>query len=320
MSVDGVATHAHPSAPGFPAGRRPGPWHPSRQERQEALAALAFLLPGLIWFLLWTAYPLLKSFWMSFFHWQILGGSTFAGLAHYARAFADPVIRTALENTLLYAVLSVPGQILFGFLVAALLDSITKGKVFFRVLYYIPVISSWVVVSLIFMYLFHSEGLMNYVLVDLTHFLPRHVPWLSQRGTALLVIALLGTWKGIGWSMLLFLAALQGIPSEVVEAASTDGAGGWQIATRVKLPLLRPMLMFQVVMLTIGAFQAFIQFYIMTGGGPMNQTQVFLTYMYKQAFDFYDFGYASAISFLLAAVILAISVVQMRFFRQDYEY
>lgn len=161
---------------------------------------------------------------------------------------------------------------------------------------------------------------MNYVLCDVLHIVETHIAWLAQRGTALVAISLLGIWKGIGWSMVIFLAALQGVPEELEEAALIDGAGPWQSILHVTLPLLRPTILFVAVMLTIGAFQSFIQFFIMTRGGPMHETEVFLSYMYSQAFDFLDFGYGSAIAYILAAMIFIMSLLQMRYLRREFEY
>ena len=202
----------------------------------------------------------------------------------------------------------------------AVLERIGRGKVFFRLVYYLPVISSWVVVSLMFLFLFNSEGLFNYFFGDILGWVDPNTAWLNRASTALPVIALLGVWKGVGWAMLIHLAALQSMPKELIEAAQTDGANSSQVSRFVIVPLLAPTTFFILVLLTIGAFQSFIQFYIITGGGPLNQTEVFLSYMYNQAFNFLDFGYASAIAWMLAAMILVISLIQFRFVKQEYEY
>jgi multiple sugar transport system permease protein len=295
--------------------RRLSPW-----KRSEYIAAAVFLAPGLIWFWTFSLYPLGNALWMSLHDWQIRGPSEFVGLANFARVFQDPINLIALRNTIVYALISVPGQMVLGFLVALLLDGRSRGKVFFRLVYYLPVISSWVVVSLIFMFLFNSQGIVNEVFgrgLGLVH--PR-TPWLTQPATALPVIALLGIWKGMGWVMLIYLAALQSIPQALKEAARIDGATAVQVVRHVTIPLLTPATLFILVMLTIGAFQSFIQFYIMTGGGPMHQTEVFLSYMYNQAFRYLEFGYASAIAWVLAGLVLAVSLVQLRFLRQSAEY
>lgn len=297
--------------------RSPSSAPKQKRLRGDLLFALSLVLPGFLWFLVFNVYPALYSLWISFHDWQILGQSTWVGLKNYVRVFQDPITLIALRNTVVYALLTVIGQIAAGLGLALLVNQKLPGMGFFRVVYYFPVVASWVVVSLIFSFLFHSEGLINYVFSDLFHLYPAHRAWLNDPATALLAIAVLGIWKGAGWTMLIYLAALQGIPRELEEAARVDGANGWAVQRFVTFPLLRPATLFIVVMLTIGAFQSFIQFYIMTSGGPNHQTEVFLSYMYNQAFKFLDFGYASAISFVLAMFIVLVSTVQMRYFRGE---
>lgn len=300
-----------------PARKRP---RLSAWKRSEYLAAAIFIAPGLIWFLGFMLYPLIYSFWMSLHEWKIRGPSEFVGLANYVRVFADDINLIALRNTVVYGLLSVPAQIFLGLLIALGLEQLSRGKVVLRLIYYLPVISSWVVVSLMFMFLFNSEGLFNYVFGDVLGLVNPQTSWLNRASTALPVIALLGVWKGLGWSMLIYLAALQSVPAELQEAARVDGASAAQVTRFVTVPLLKPTTLFIAVMLTIGAFQSFIQFYIMTGGGPVHQTEVFLSYMYNQAFNFLDFGYASSIAWILALLILAISLVQFRLIKSTYEY
>jgi multiple sugar transport system permease protein len=297
------------------AWRRLSPW-----KRGEYLTAALFLAPGLTWFLAFMMYPLLHSLWMSFHEWKPRGAAVFVGLDNFVRVFQDPVNLIALRNTVVYAVLSIPPQMVLGLLVAIGLERVTSGKVAFRLIYYLPVISSWVVVSLMFMFLFNSEGLFNHVFGDVLGWVDPNTAWLNRGSTALPVIAALGVWKGLGWSMLIYLAALQGIPKELVEAARIDGANGAQVTRYVTVPLLTPTTLFILVMLTIGSFQSFIQFYIMTGGGPVHQTEVFLSYMYHQAFDFLEFGYGSAIAWTLAVLIMVISLAQFRLVKQSYQY
>jgi multiple sugar transport system permease protein len=294
---------------------RLSPWR-----RGEYIASFLFLAPGLIWFWTFALYPLLYAFWMSLHDWKIRGASEFVGVANYARVFEDPINLIALRNTAVYAGISIPGQMIVGLAIALLLEQKIRGKVLFRLLFYLPVISSWVVVSLIFMFLFNSEGLVNQVFGERLGWVDPNTAWLNRPVTALPVIALLGIWKGAGWVMIIYLAALQGVPKELTEAARIDGANGREVVRYVTVPLLAPATLFILVMLTIGAFQSFIQFYVMTGGGPMHQTEVFLSYMYNQAFNFLDFGYASAIAWVLAALILVISAIQFRFIRQTYHY
>jgi multiple sugar transport system permease protein len=233
----------------------------------------------------------------------------------------DPLSWVALRNTIIYAAGTVPTQIFVGLVVAILLDSIQRLRVFFRTLYYLPVITSWVVVSILFKYIFASDaGLANYVLHDVLHVLPGYVSWLQEVPTAMFVIALLGVWKGVGWSMLIFLAALQSIPKDMREAAAVDGAGPIISYTRVIIPMMGPVILFVLVLLTIGGFNAFISVYLITGGAPLHQTEVLLSYMYHQAFDFLDFGQGAAISNLLAILIVGLSLLQIRVLRREVEY
>jgi multiple sugar transport system permease protein len=309
------ATAARQAAP--PSRRLP---RLSRWKRGEYIAAAAFLAPGLIWFWTFSLYPLLYALWMSLHEWKIRGVSEFVGLSNYVRVFHDPVNLIALRNTVVYALISIPGQMILGLALALLLEQRVRGKVFFRLLFYLPVISSWVVVSLIFMFLFNSEGLVNQFFGGVLGLVDPKTPWLTRPASALLVISLLGIWKGVGWVMIIYLAALQGVPKELTEAARIDGASGLQVTRFITVPLLAPATLFILVMLTNGAFQSFIQFYIITGGGPLHRTEVFLSYMYNQAFNFLDFGYASAIAWVLALLIFSISMIQFRFIRQTYRY
>jgi len=280
------------------------------------------MLPGLLFFATFMIYPLLKALQISLYRWSIMPGrpSEFLGLANYTRAFDDPIFWVALRNTVLYTMVTVPGQMILAMLVALLLNHVGRGRVFFRTIYYLPVITSWVVVSFLFRYLFQSPGgLINYLVVDVLRILAEPVPWLRQAATAMVPILSLGIWKGIGWSMVIFIAALQTIPIEVYEAAAMDGANRWQRFWGITLPLVRPTVVFVLVMLIIGGFNVFISVYLITAGGPLKQTEVILSYMYHQAFDFLDFGYGAAISYMLAVIILVLSILQIRFLRRPVE-
>jgi multiple sugar transport system permease protein len=181
------------------------------------------------------------------------------------------------------------------------------------------VVSSWVVVSLLFQYLFADSGLVNWMLHDVTHLTSHDTSWLSGRWTGMVAISALGVWKGIGWSMMIFLAALQGVPRELLESAAVDGAGPWQRFRAVTLPAIWPAGAFVTIMLVIGGFNVFISVILMTGGGPADSTQVLLTYMYKQAFTNLDFGYGATIAVLLTLGVFLLSAIQLRLFRGDSE-
>ena len=278
-----------------------------------------FLAPGLLIFLAFNTYPLLKAFDISVRDWSVApdAPAPFVGAAHYAEAARDPVFWVALRNTTLYALVTVPAQLLFGLLLALGLNQIERLRVFLRTLYYLPVVTSWVVVSLVFKFIFAGDaGLANVVLHDRLGLTEGYISWLAEPATALFVLMLLGVWKGIGWTMVLYLAGLQSIPREISEAAAIDGAGRIGRLRHVTLPLLRPATLFLLVMLSIGAFNVFVSVYLMTGGKPLHQTETLLTYMYEQAFGFLEFSYGAAISFVLAAIVFTLSLVQLRSLRR----
>lgn len=283
------------------------------------------MLPGLVLVLVFVVYPLVRGLQMSLYHWNLMlpAQSQFVGLDNYVRALTqDPTFWTAVRNTVLYAIITVPAQMALGLGAALLLNAAIRGRAFFRALYYLPVVTSWLVVSYVFAYLFSDgPGPVNNLLVNTLHILPAPIDWVHDSlASAEVPINLLGIWKGIGWNMVIFLAALQSIPGELVEAASVDGAGPWQRFRRITLPLLRPAVLFVSIMLLIGAFNVFISVYLLTGGGPEGSTEVWLSYMWNQAFSYLDFGYGTAIGLLMGVAIIAIGFMQRRLLRGSVEY
>lgn len=295
---------------------------PSRSLRRLMTAAV-FLLPGVLLFATFVIGPMLYSFRISFYDWKILRpeNSEWVGLANYARALNNPIFRRAAVNTMVYALVTVPGQILIGLFIAVLLNQQIRGKATFRVIYYLPVITSWVIVSLLFEYMFLGQaGLVNYLLRDILNLIQENIIWLADPVLAFVPIHLLGIWKGIGWTAIILLAGLQAIPEQYYEAAEVDGAHASQRFRFITLPLLRPTLVFLVVVLTIGALNAYISNLLITNGGdPLDKTHFILTLMYEATFTRLDFGYGSAISYLLTAFVFVISVVQIRMLRKRVE-
>ncbi len=297
------------------------PMRKPRSKWRKALPAYLFILPGTLLFLVWTLYPLLDAFRMSFYEWNLIKPSKFVGLDNYSRAIHDDVFWMAFRNTLLYVVITVPGQMILGLAIALLLDGPLRARAVYRTIYYVPVVTSWVVVSLIFTFLFNSQaGLVNWVLNDGLGLIDKNILWLRDPTPARIAIAILGIWKGVGWTMVIFLAGLQSIPQSLHEAAAVDGAGPWQRLRDITIPLIRNTTLFVLVILTIGAFQVFISVYVMTQGKPLHRTDVVLTYMYSNAFEFLDLGYGSAIAYLLAAMVFALSIVQIRVLKRRVEF
>ncbi|WP_294981106.1 carbohydrate ABC transporter permease [uncultured Microbacterium sp.] len=291
--------------------------YPPIRRRKPNLTPWLFLAPGLVLFGLFILYPIVQALQMSLFDWNILRGaaSEFIGLDNYVRALQDDRFWLSLSNSGIYMLFTVPPQIILGLLIAMLLRSKAPAQPLFRVLYYLPVVTSWVVVSLLFKYLFADQGLVNWALSDILHIGDGTTSWLSGRWTALVAICALGVWKGVGWSMMIFLAALQGVPQSLEEAAALDGANWWQRFRAVTIPAIWPAMLFVIVMLVIGGFNVFTSVLLMTAGGPGGQTEVVLTFMYQQAFSNLDFGYGAAIAVLLTIIVFIFSVVQLRVFR-----
>lgn len=289
----------------------------------QLLTVLLFLLPGLILFITFLVGPMLYSLRISFFEWDIVSpeNSQWIGLDNYREALSDPIFRRAVLNTLVYGLVTVPGQMVLGLIVAVLLNQDIRGRTFFRVVYYLPVITSWVVVSLLFEYMFSGQaGLINYLLRDVFHLINKNILWLADPVLAFVPIHMLGIWKGVGWTAIIFLAGLQSIPGHLFEAAEVDGAGPLKQFMHITIPMLRPTIVFLVVVLSVGALNAYISNLLITNGGdPLDKTHFILTLMYEETFDNLEFGYGSAISYLLTFVVFLISLVQMRLLRKQRE-
>lgn len=293
----------------------------TRRHYSDLIPALIFLLPGLALFGLFFLGPMLYSLRISFFDWKIVHPerSVFVGLSNYQKALADPIFRRAILNTLAYTVITVTVKMILGLGVALLLNQRFKGRTFFRVAYYLPVITSWVIVSLLFEYMFNGQaGLVNYVLKDILHLIDKDVLWFADPILTLVPIVLLDIWKGIGWAAILFLAGLQAIPAELYEAARVDGADSVTQLRYITLPLLGPTIAFLVVVLVIGGLNAYVPFQLMTNGGdPMDLTHSVLTLMYEATFGRIDFGYGAAISYLLTLFVFLVSLIELRLLRRQ---
>lgn len=307
-----VLAVSEPVRGGASGGGRVGLGRPAPRSR-TALAGYLFVLPGFALYALVMVYPAVQALLISLRDYKVTPGaeSPWVGLDNYVRAVQDPVLQQAFVNAGFYLVVTVPAQIAIGLFLAVLLDARLPGRTLFRVLFYLPVITSWVVVSLLFQWLFATDtGVVNWFAVDVFGVVDEPVGWLGGRWTAMVAVSLLGIWKGVGWAMLIFLAALTGVPRELHEAAALDGAGAWRRFRHISLPFIRGTSATVTILLIIGSFNVFISVLLMTGGGPLDQTQVPLTYMYRQAFTFLDMGYGAAISFVLTMLVLAIAGLQ----------
>ncbi len=271
---------------------------------------LVIFLPGFLFVSVFTFYPMVKIVVMSFFDWKIGYNqiSPFVGLKNYIDVLSDETALLSIVNTFAYALVTVPLQIVIGLGVAMLIHGIVKGSVGFRLGYYLPVISSWVVVALLFRYIFSNSGLLNYFLVDILRIADEPIGWLSVRWSALFAAMMLGVWKGVGWNMVVFLAALQAVPKDQYEAADIDGANRIQKFFKITLPNIRGTMLFVIIMLSIGAFNTYTPITVLTGGNPAHQTEVVLTWMYFKTFNALKMGYSAAFSVIVAIIIILITI------------
>ncbi|MEV1246395.1 sugar ABC transporter permease [Nonomuraea sp. NPDC049750] len=274
--------------------------------------AYLFIGPSLLGVLAFLLLPMVIVFVLSFFHWELLSPPTFAGLDNYRRLAGDGESWHSLGITVVYVLLCIPLQTVLALVLALLLNQRIKGVRVFRSLFVVPWMATPIVMGLVWNWIFDPrDGAINSALAVIGVTGP---DWLLDATWALPAIALVNVWQYTGYNMLFFLAGLQGIPRELYDAAATDGATPRQRFWRVTLPLLNPTMFFVMVTNLIGAFQVFDTVFVMTNGGPSQSTEVINFKIFGTAFREFDFGYASTLSMLLFAVILAVTLVQVRFF------
>ncbi|MCI6376464.1 MAG: sugar ABC transporter permease [Clostridiales bacterium] len=284
------------------------------KSRLNRFQVALLLLPGLLVFGMFTVYPIFRLLWMSLCDWSFASmlNQPFAGLQNYRDVLGDSVFWTVFLNSVVYTLITVPGQMILGLFTAVLINGVKRFSVTFRVINYLPVITSWVIASLVFRYIFNTEGLLNYFLTQVLHLTQANVRWLNSRWSGLTVAMVLGIWKGVGWNMVVFLAALQQVPNDLYEAAEIDGCGAWKKFVSVTLPSIRGTILFALIMLTIGGFNVFTSIKMITGGKPAHQTDTLLTWMYYKAFSTGKFGYAAALSFIMALSLGLLAILQFK--------
>ncbi|GHF37503.1 lactose/L-arabinose transport system permease protein [Deinococcus metalli] len=287
----------------------------ARSRPRSPLAPYLFLLPYLLIFLSFWAWPIVSSFLMSFKDSR-LGAVAPYGLSNWSRLVSDDFFGTALKNTLLILVIQVPVMLSLATALAVALNSrLLRAAGLFRFAFFAPLVVGTVAYSAVFRLLFNTDyGMVNRALHGVG--LPG-VDWLNQAGPAMTVLILAMTWRWTGYNAIILLAGLQGIPEDVYEAASLDGATPWQQFWRITLPLLRPSLLFCLVLSVIGTLQLFTEPALITNSGPGNATMTLGTYLYQQGFRSFNFGYASAIAYTVAALAAIFSAVQLRLFGRE---
>lgn len=271
-----------------------------------------FVAPFFLNFAVFGLYPLVWAFRLSFSRWRGFGPMTFVGLNNYRAVFEDPYVGQALVNTLEFAAILLPTGILIAIALAVILnDKTLKGRGIFRTIYFLPYVTSSVIVAIVFTQLFDDH--MGWVNQGLSAIGIRPIGWLRHsHWAAKIVVILLTHWGGIGYNVLLFLGGLQSIDPELYEVARIDGANAWQIFWHVTLPLLRPIIFFLSIMATIGLMNMFNQPYMLTEGGPGGATETLMLRLYEMGIGGSRYGDASAFGFLVSCLIIALSLLQMR--------
>lgn len=288
-------------------------------ERQEAKAALLFILPAFVLLAVFIFYPMLQALWISFRHYNLISAeSAFAGFGNYGKLLSDDTFLASLRHSFYFTVVVLPVQTAISLGLALLIQRRFRGVGFFRTVYFLPVAVSFAIASTIFRLIYNKDyGLLNIVLKGLG--LPV-LDFLSNPDISMLGIIILCIWRAMGFVMVIFLAGLNNIPDYLYEAAHVDGAGPLQRFYYVTIPLLKRTLAFVVIITTMDALKIFIPIYITTSGGPAGSTGTVVHFIYETAFKQMNMGYAAAAAFLFFLLVLAISAVQLRLFRSDVEY
>lgn len=282
--------------------------------RTESFSAWAFMTPGLLFLAIFTFWPILYGIPLSLTDYSVIAETRYVGFENFTRAFQDHNFTVSLWNSLVY-VLIVPIIQVISILMAILVNSRIPGVKMFRAAYYIPVVTSMVAVALIWSWLLGNNGVVNYLLIQLG-IIDGQVSWLSSSSTALYVLMFITMWKGLGYYMMLYLAGLQSIPSDLYEAARVDGAGPIRLIMNVTIPLLRPHILFCTLISIMGAVRVFDEVYILTKGGPGTSTLTSSVYIFQKGLEQFNFGYASALGLIVSVIIGALSILVFRFNRK----
>jgi len=272
--------------------------------------ALPYLMvsPYLIHLILFIGFPVIFSIILTFHKWNIISPMEYVGFDNFARLFQDRLFWKSLTNTLVFLLVHIPLQIIIALALAYLLNKKLFMRGFFRAVFFLPVVISGVVVSILWQQLFtYDSGLLNKILMSIG---AGKVGWLSNPNLAMISIALMATWKNVGLYVILFLIGLQTVPLAYYEAADVEGASSWQKFWHITVPAINPTIFMVTILSTIGGFSLFIEPYILTSGGPLNSTLSAMLYIYQQAFEYYHMGYSAALGMSFALIIMLVMVIQ----------
>lgn len=282
---------------------------------RKKLIPYLLVSPYIIHFLVFVAFPVGFSIYLTFNDWNIISPMKFIGLSNYKRLIHDSIFWKSLLNTLVFLAIHIPLQIIVALFLAEFLNQKIKFRGFFRAAFFLPVIVSGVVVTILWQQLYGFDtGLLNRLLIKVGL---SKIGWLTDPSWAMPSIAVMATWKNVGLYIVLFLVGLQTVPPQYYEAADLEGATHLQKFFRITLPVINPTIFMVVVLSTIGGFSLFIEPYVMTGGGPLNSTISSVLYIYKQGFFYYHMGYATTLGFFFAMLILAVVMIQKKFVEKE---
>ncbi len=279
--------------------------------QKRNLTGYLFVSPFMLGFLIWFLFPAGLAAFLTFQKWDMMTAPEFVGLANYQQLLKDPLLGTSLKATLIYTAAAVPLGLLFSFFLALLISNELPGIAIFRTIFYMPSIVPAVASAALWAWIFNTEfGLLNVFIRGIGM---SKVPWLQDPRYAVPAFIFMALWGGVGGPMIIFLAGLQGIPGIYYEAAEIDGAGWWAKLWHVTLPLMSPIIFFNLVIGFINSFQVFTSAYLITNGGPQNATLFLVLYIYQTAFQGFDMGYAAALSFLLFFILMGLSILVFRY-------
>ena len=278
------------------------------------------MLPAVLFMLVFFIFPLLMTVWMSFHDWPLLGVPVFIGIENYVTMLQDGQFWASLWFTTQYTVMVTIPIFVLAFLLALLVNLPLAGIGIFRTAYFVPVVIGLGTSSLLWVWLLNDRvGIINTLLSDLG-LIDKPIVWLAQKNTAILAIIVSVVWKTVGFTMILLLSGMQAIPDDIYQAAMVDGASYWNRLTHIMLPLLRRTIALALVLSVIGSYLAFDQFYIMTRGGPQNQTITTVYWIFNNSFTYFKMGYGAALSLVLLVILALLSVAQLRILRDDTTY
>lgn len=286
-----------------------------RRFDKRVLVPYLMVSPYLIFVLVFVLFPVFFCLFLTFHKWNIIAPMRFIGTDNYTRLIHDRLFWKAIGNTLKFLLLHIPLQLIVSLFLAYLLNQKMRALSFFRASFFMPVIVSGVVVTILWQQLLgYDSGLINRLLTAIGF---NKIGWLVNPDVAIYSIAVMATWKNVGLYIILFLVGLQTVPPQYYEAAKMEGATRWQQFYHITLPMINPTIFMVVILSTIGGFNLFIEPYIMTGGGPLNQTLSAVLYIYKQAFQYYNMGYSATLGFFYATMIMTVVVLQKKFVEKE---